>query len=181
MSQNNTIYGINGPVVTIKGKTDLKMMEMVYVGENALVGEVIRINDEMTTIQVYEDTVGLHPGEKVVSTSYPMAVTLGPGLLGNIYDGIQKPLSVIAEKSGVFLTKGVSTPSIDEDKEWDTVLLIKEGDTVTGGQIFAECPETPIIKHKALVPPDCSGEVVSVKANGRYKVNDCLALSLIHI
>lgn len=175
LSQNNTIYGINGPVVTIKGKTDLKMMEMVYVGENALVGEVIRINDEMTTIQVYEDTVGLHPGEKVVSTSYPMAVTLGPGLLGNIYDGIQKPLSVIAEKSGVFLTKGVSTPSIDEDKEWDTVLLIKEGDTVTGGQIFAECPETPIIQHKALVPPDCSGEVVSVKANGRYKVNDCLA------
>lgn len=175
LSQNNTIYGINGPVVTIKGKTDLKMMEMVYVGENALVGEVIRINDEMTTIQVYEDTVGLHPGEKVVSTSYPMAVTLGPGLLGNIYDGIQKPLSVIAEKSGVFLTKGVSTPSIDENKEWDTVLLIKEGDTVTGGQIFAECPETPIIKHKALVPPDCSGEVVSVKANGRYKVNDCLA------
>ncbi len=175
MSQNNTIYGINGPVVTIKGKTDLKMMEMVYVGENALVGEVIRINDEMTTIQVYEDTVGLHPGEKVVSTSYPMAVTLGPGLLGNIYDGIQKPLSVIAEKSGVFLTKGVSTPSIDEDKEWDTVLLIKEGDTVTGGQIFAECPETPIIKHKALVPPDCSGEVISVKANGHYKVNDCLA------
>lgn len=175
LSQNNTIYGINGPVVTIKGKTDLKMMEMVYVGDNSLVGEVIRINDEMTTIQVYEDTVGLHPGEKVVSTSYPMAVTLGPGLLGNIYDGIQKPLSVIAEKSGVFLTKGVSTPSIDEDKEWDTVLLIKEGDTVTGGQIFAECPETPIIKHKALVPPDCSGEVVSVGADGRYKVNDCLA------
>lgn len=175
MSQNNTIYGINGPVVTIKGKTNLKMMEMVYVGEHALVGEVIRITDEMTTIQVYEDTVGLHPGEEVLSTSYPMSVTLGPGLLGNIYDGIQKPLTAIAEKSGVFLTKGVSTASISEEKEWATILRIKEGDTVTGGQIFAECSETPIIRHKSLVPPDCSGEVVSVKPNGSYKVNDCLA------
>lgn len=175
MSQTNYIYGINGPVVTVKGKTDLKMMEMVYVGESSLVGEVIRISDEMTTIQVYEDTVGLKPGEKVVSTSYPMSVTLGPGLLGNIYDGIQKPLTAIAEKSGVFLTKGVSTPPIDDAREWETTVLIKKGDTVSPGQIFAECPETPIIKHKALVPPDCKGEVISAVQSGRYTVNDALA------
>ena len=157
MSQTNYIYGINGPVVTIKGKTDLKMMEMVYVGRDSLVGEVIRINNDCTTIQVYEDTVGLHPGEEVISTSYPMSVTLGPGLLGNIYDGIQKPLTAIAEEAGVFLTKGVSTPAIDINREWDTEILIKQGDTVTGGQIFALCDETPIINHKALVPPYCSG------------------------
>lgn len=175
LSQINSIYGINGPVVTIKGKTDLKMMEMVYVGDSKLVGEVIRISDDMTTIQVYEDTVGLRPGEKVVSTAYPMAVTLGPGLLGNIYDGIQKPLTAIAEKSGVFLTKGVSTASIDEEKEWDTTVLIKKGDTVTGGMIFAECDETPIIRHRSLVPPDCSGEVVFAAENGKYKVNDRIA------
>lgn len=175
MSQTNYIYGINGPVVTIKGKTDLKMMEMVYVGRDSLVGEVIRINNDSTTIQVYEDTVGLHPGEEVISTSYPMSVTLGPGLLGNIYDGIQKPLTAIAEEAGVFLTKGVSTPAIDINREWDTEILIKQGDTVTGGQIFALCDETPIIKHKALVPPDCSGEVIFAAEKGKYKVNDCIA------
>ncbi len=175
MSQTNYIYGINGPVVTIKGKTDLKMMEMVYVGRDSLVGEVIRINNDCTTIQVYEDTVGLHPGEEVISTSYPMSVTLGPGLLGNIYDGIQKPLTAIAEEAGVFLTKGVSTPAIEINREWDTEILIKQGDTVTGGQIFALCDETPIIKHKALVPPDCSGEVIFAAEKGKYKVNDCIA------
>lgn len=175
MSQTNYIYGINGPVVTIKGKTDLKMMEMVYVGRDSLVGEVIRINNDCTTIQVYEDTVGLHPGEEVISTSYPMSVTLGPGLLGNIYDGIQKPLTAIAEEAGVFLTKGVSTPAIDINREWDTEILIKQGDTVTGGQIFALCDETPIIKHKALVPPDCSGEVIFAAEKGKYRVNDCIA------
>ena len=175
MSQTNYIYGINGPVVTIKGKTDLKMMEMVYVGRDSLVGEVIRINNDCTTIQVYEDTVGLHPGEEVISTSYPMSVTLGPGLLGNIYDGIQKPLTAIAEEAGVFLTKGVSTPAIDINREWDTEILIKQGDTVAGGQIFALCDETPIIKHKALVPPDCSGEVIFAAEKGKYKVNDCIA------
>lgn len=176
MAQTNYIYGINGPVVTIKGKTDLKMMEMVYVGEDMLAGEVIKVSDEITTIQVYEDTQGLKPGEKVVSTSYPMAVTLGPGLLGKIYDGIQKPLTAIAEKSGIFLTKGLSTPSIDPEKKWKTTILIKEGDSVHGGEIFATCDETQIIKHKSLVPPTVSGKVISVKADGEYNVHEELAV-----
>ena len=93
MNTNNIIYGINGPVVTIKGKTELKMMEMVYVGKEKLIGEVIKITDGFTTIQVYEDTVGLYPGEEVISTGEPMCVTLGPGIIGNIYDGIEKPLA----------------------------------------------------------------------------------------
>ncbi len=175
LSEVNYIYGINGPVVTVKGKTSLKMMETVYVGEDRLAGEVIKITDELTTIQVYEDTAGLKAGEKIISTSELMSVTLGPGLIGNIYDGIQKPLTVIAEESGIFLTKGVNTPAIDENREWDTKVFITAGDTVTGGQVFAQCDETPIIKHKALVPPNVSGEVVWANTDGSYKVNDVIA------
>lgn len=174
MNTNNTIFGINGPVVTIKGKTDLKMMEMVYVGKDNLIGEVIKIDDDFTTIQVYEDTVGLHPGETVVSTGEPMCVTLGPGIIGNIYDGIEKPLAEIAKQNGVFLTKGVSTPPIDFDKEWDVTVLVKPGDEVKGGQIIATCPESQIITHKILVPPAVDGKVTSVMPNGKYKVNDTI-------
>lgn len=174
MSQINYIYGINGPIITVKGKTGLKMMETVYVGEAKLAGEVIKIADDLTTIQVYEDTAGLKAGEKIISTGEPMSVTLGPGLLGNIYDGIQKPLTVIAEESGIFLTKGVNTPPLDENREWETEILVNTGDTVTAGQIFAQCNETQIIKHKALVPINASGTVIYAKPDGRYKVNDVL-------
>lgn len=168
------IYGINGPVITVKGKTDLKMMEMVYVGSSSLAGEVIKITDEFTTIQVYEDTEGLKRGEEIVPTGSPMSAVLGPGLLGNIYDGIEKPLTAIAKESGVFLPKGMSAPSIDPDKKWNTKILIKKGDKLNGGEIFAECPETPIIKHKILVPPDISGEAISVNPDGDYRVNDTI-------
>ncbi len=174
MSQINYIYGINGPIITVKGKTGLKMMETVYVGKAKLAGEVIKIADDLTTIQVYEDTAGLKAGEKIISTGEPMSVTLGPGLLGNIYDGIQKPLTVIAEESGIFLTKGVNTPALDENREWETEILVNTGDTVTAGQIFAQCDETQIIKHKALVPINASGTVIYAKPDGRYKVNDVL-------
>ena len=174
MNTNNLIYGINGPVVTIKGKTELKMMEMVYVGKEKLIGEVIKITDDFTTIQVYEDTVGLYPGEEVISTGEPMCVTLGPGIIGNIYDGIEKPLAAIAEKSGVFLTKGVSTPPIDYEKLWDVTITVKPGDKIKGGSIIATCPESEIITHKVLVPPTVSGKVISVAPNGKYKVNDTI-------
>lgn len=174
MNTNNLIYGINGPVVTIKGRTQLKMMEMVYVGKEKLIGEVIKITDDFTTIQVYEDTVGLYPGEEVISTGEPMCVTLGPGIIGNIYDGIEKPLAAIAEKSGVFLTKGVNTPPIDYDKLWDVTVTVKPGDEIKGGSIIATCPESEIITHKVLVPPTVSGKVTSVAPNGKYKVNDTI-------
>ena len=174
MNTNNLIYGINGPVVTIKGRTQLKMMEMVYVGKEKLIGEVIKITDDFTTIQVYEDTVGLYPGEEVISTGEPMCVTLGPGIIGNIYDGIEKPLAAIAEKSGVFLTKGVNTPPIDYDKLWDVTVTVKPGDEIKGGSVIATCPESEIITHKVLVPPTVSGKVISVAPNGKYKVNDTI-------
>lgn len=168
MDNSYEIYSINGPVIGVKGRTDLQMSEMVYVGGNNLVGEVIRIDPELTVIQVYEETTGLSAGEKVIGTGHSMAVTLGPGLLGNIYDGIQKPLAAIASKSGAFLTKGVDTPSIDEEKLWDEKILVKKGDKVFPGEIFAECDETPVIKHRSMIPPDISGEVVDAKPDGKY-------------
>ena len=130
----NTIYSINGPVVTIKGKTDLEMMEMVYVGKARLVGEVIRMNDRETTIQVYEETGGLKAGEPVESTGGPLSVTLGPGILRNIYDGIQRPLPAIERHMGSFIERGAHEPSLDEAAKWDVTVTVRQGDPLITGQ-----------------------------------------------
>lgn len=168
----NTIYSINGPVVTIKGKTDLEMMEMVYVGKARLVGEVIRMNDRETTIQVYEETGGLKAGEPVESTGGPLSVTLGPGILRNIYDGIQRPLPAIEQHMGSFIERGAHEPSLDETAKWDVTVTVRQGDTLTAGQIYATCPETPAIEHRCMVPPTVSGTVTWVADNGSYTVNE---------
>ena len=168
----NKIYSINGPVVTIKGKTDLEMMEMVYVGKARLVGEVIRMNEKETTIQVYEETGGLKAGEPVESTGGPLSVTLGPGILRNIYDGIQRPLPAIEKDMGSFIERGAHEPSLDEQAKWDVTVTVKAGDTLTPGQIYATCPETPAIQHRCMVPPMVSGTVTWVAANGSYTVNE---------
>ena len=167
----NKIYSINGPVVTIKGKTDLEMMEMVYVGNARLVGEVIRMNDKETTIQVYEETGGLKAGEPVESTGGPLSVTLGPGILRNIYDGIQRPLPAIEQHMGSFIERGAHEPSLGESAKWDVTVTVKAGDTLTPGQIYATCPETPAIQHRCMVPPTISGTVTWVAANGSYTVH----------
>lgn len=172
MSSNDFIYGINGPVVTIKETKSFSMNEMVYVGEARLIGEVIGITDRMTTIQVYENTTGLKPGEPVYTTGRPMSVTLGPGILSNIYDGIERPLKLIEEKSGAFIEKGINISPLDEEKEWDVTILAKPGDKVKPGDIYATCPETSLITHKCMVPPNISGEVVTCAPNGKYRVND---------
>ena len=168
----NKIYSINGPVVTIKGKTDLEMMEMVYVGKARLVGEVIRMNDKETTIQVYEETGGLKAGEPVESTGGPLSVTLGPGILRNIYDGIQRPLPAIEQHRGSFIERGAHEPSLDEAAKWDVTVTVRQGDTLTAGQIYATCPETPAIEHRCMVPPTVSGTVTWVADNGSYTVNE---------
>lgn len=173
MSENK-IYGINGPVVTVKGKTDLEMMEMVYVGNSRLVGEVIGITDDATTIQVYEETGGLRPGEPVFSTGSPMCVTLGPGILTNIFDGIERPLRDIESVSGAFIAKGIDVPAVSKDKKWQVTLKVKEGDIVKGGDIFAECPETAVITHRALVPVNISGTVTKCVPDGEYTVDDTI-------
>lgn len=170
----NFIYGINGPVVTVKGKTDLQMLEMVYVGEAGLVGEVIGLDDSATTIQVYEETTGLKPGEKVISTGGPMCVTLGPGIITNIFDGIERPLGVLEEHFGAFIGKGTSVSSLDTEKEWDVTVTVSVGEHLKGGDIYATCPETAIITHKVMVPPELEGEVIFCAENGKYRLNDTI-------
>lgn len=170
-----TIYGINGPVIYLKGKSSFKMSEMVYVGEEKLVGEVISLDKDQTTIQVYEETSGLRPGEKVESSGAPVSVTLAPGILNNIFDGIERPLERIADTGGAFITRGVSVDSLDTEKLWETHMTVSEGDVVHGGTIIAEVPETRAIVHKCMVPPDVeTAEVVETVSDGEYTIQDVL-------
>lgn len=172
MENQDVIYGINGPVVTVKNTKSFSMLEMVYVGNDKLVGEVIGINEKFTTIQVYEETTGLKPLEPVEKTGQPMTVTLGPGILDNIFDGIQRPLKDIEKASGAFIKRGASVNALDENKLWDVTIDVKKGDVLSSGQVYAQCNETSIIRHKCMVPPNISGEVISVAKNGKYNVND---------
>ena len=173
---NNVIYGINGPVVTVKDTDSFEVMEMVHVGKQNLVGEIIGITDKLTTIQVYEETTGLKPGDPVSGTGAPMNVLLGPGILDNIFDGIERPLKAIEEQSGAFISRGASVSSLDTEKLWNVTMKIKVGDKLEGGQIYATLPETPIIEHRLMVHPDLSGVVKEVKPDGEYKIFDTVAV-----
>ena len=154
MLKTAKIYGINGPVIYLKGNTGFRMSEMVYVGEQKLVGEVIALDKDMTTVQVYEETTGL---------------TLAPGILNNIFDGIERPLEDIAESSGgAFITRGVSVDSLDRTKKWKTHITVKQGDYLHAGDIIAEVPETHAITHKCMVPPEVEGTVLVTVADGEY-------------
>lgn len=175
MSENK-IYGINGPVVTIQGETDLSMLETVFVGNSRLIGEVIGLKKDMTTIQVYEETTGLTVGEPIYATGAPMQVTLGPGLLGNIFDGIQRPLPAIEKQFGAFIGRGAQFFALDTEKKYDVTLCVKVGDRVSGGDVYATCPETSAITHKVMIPPDKSGVITEVRENGQYTVNDTVAV-----
>ena len=157
MNKTGVIYGINGPIIYLKGNTGFKMSEMVYVGKERLVGEVIALTEDTTTVQVFEETTGLRPGETVEATGDAISVTLGPGILNNIFDGIERPLSEIAKNSGKYITRGVSVDSLDTSKLWDVHITVKPGDAVSGGTIVAETQETPAILHKSMVPPNISG------------------------
>ena len=168
------IYGINGPVIYLKGKNGFKMSEMVYVGKDRLVGEVISLDKDLTTIQVYEETSGLRPGEEVTASGAAVSVTLAPGILNNIFDGIERPLERIAESGGAFITRGVSVDELDKEKLWDTHITVGIGDLVHGGMIIAEVPETRAIVHKCMVPPDVEGKVISVVPDGQYTIKDTL-------
>ena len=172
--KNNLIYSINGPVVKVKGATDFSMMEMVYVGSKQLVGEVIAITDAYTTIQVYETTTGMRPGEPVFSTGAPLCATLGPGILENIFDGIERPLRSIKAQSGAYIPEGSNIPSLDQEKKWNVSLKVKIGDTVSPGQIYATCPETPLIEHRCIVAPTLCGKVVFAAQNGTYTIEETI-------
>ncbi len=150
------------------------MSEMVYVGRDHLVGEVIALDKDRTTIQVYEETSGLRPGEEVTASGNAVSVTLAPGILNNIFDGIERPLEKISETGGAFITKGISVDSLDREKKWDTHFTVKKGDYVNGGDIFAEVPETRAIVHKCMIPPHLHGTVVSVREDGPYTIEEPL-------
>ena len=172
----NTVYSINGPVVTVRGARQFEMQEMVFVGNSRLIGEVINISDERTTIQVYEGTTGMRPGEPVTGTGGPLCATLGPGILSNIFDGIERPLKEIAKTSGAFIPEGSDMPALDVEKKWPVTLKVKEGDRLKGGDVFAVCPETSIIEHRSMVPPGLDGTVVSVRPDGDYTVLEPLVV-----
>ncbi|HRM71839.1 MAG TPA: V-type ATP synthase subunit A, partial [Ruminococcus bromii] len=163
-------------VVTVKNTDSFEMMEMVHVGKQKLVGEIIGITDDITTIQVYEETTGLKPGDPVEGTGAPMNVLLGPGIIDNIFDGIERPLKAIEEEAGAFINRGSSVSALDDKKLWNVTMKVKVGDKLEGGQIYATLPETPIIEHRLMVPPELSGEVVKVNPNGDYKLFDTVVV-----
>ncbi len=174
MNNFGTIYGINGPVIYLAGNTGFAMGEMVYVGEEKLIGEVISLDKDKTTIQVYEETSGLKPGEIVVASGTAISVTLAPGILNNIFDGIERPLEKIAEQSGYYISRGISVDTLDSHKKWDTTIVVQVGDILHGGDIIATVPETTAIIHKVMIPPSLSGRVLTVVPNGNYTINDTI-------
>ena len=174
MSKTGVIFGINGPVVYLKGDPGFKMNEMVYVGRENLVGEVIGLTSERTVIQVYEETGGLKPGETVTGTGAPVSVTLAPGILNNIFDGIERPLRAIAKESGPYIGRGLAVESLDTKKKWQTHMTVKKGDRLMPGTIIAEVPETKAITHKVMVPPDLEGYVMDVVSDGSYTIEEPL-------
>jgi len=165
---------ISGPVVVAKGLEGAQMFDVVRIGEMGLVGEIIKLEGNTAQIQVYEDTTGLKPGEVVVNTNRPLSLQLGPGLLTSIYDGIQRPLDVLREESGDFISRGKIIPALDQKKKWDFVPVKKKGDHVEPGEIIGEVQETPLIKHKIMIPYNLSGELVDI-SEGQYTVNDNIA------
>ena len=175
-SQEGKIVRISGPVIEADNMRGAKMYDVVRVGDENLIGEIIRLNRDVATIQVYEDTNGLKPGEKVISTDMPLSVELGPGLLTNIYDGIQRPLPAIYEETGDFISRGVEAHAIDRKKKWHFKPVAKSGDKVSGCDVIGEVQETSIIVHKIIVPPDVKGTISSVEKEGDYTVEDDIAV-----
>jgi len=162
---------ISGPVVLASGLEGAQMFDVVRIGELGLVGEIIRLEGNKATIQVYEDTTGLRPGEKVINTKRPLSMQLGPGLLTSIYDGIQRPLDVLRAQSGDFISRGNIIPALDQTKKWDFVPLKKKGDHVYPGEIIGEVQETPLIMHKIMIPYNVEGELTEI-SEGKYNVNE---------
>lgn len=166
------IYRVSGPVVTAEGISP-RMYDVVLVGHEKLMGEVIRLEGDKSTIQVYEDTSGIRPGEPVENTGESLSVELGPGLLRSIYDGIQRPLPVLRDSMGDYILRGVTAPGLDHTVKWDFKATAKAGDEVNGGDILGTVQETPTIVHKILVPPKVSGKIKSIK-KGKYTVDEVI-------
>ncbi len=171
-TQKGVIVKVSGPLVIAENMEGSEFYEVVRVGDEGLVGEVIEIRREKVYIQVYEETAGVGPGEPVVRTKKQLSVTLGPGLIGSIFDGIERPLQKIEEKSGHLITRGIEVPSLDAEKKWRFIPLMKEGDDVSGGDIVGEVKETEILSHKIMIPPSVEeGKITSIK-EGEFTIKD---------
>lgn len=176
----NDEYGIveliNGPVVKGRGMARFTVNEMVTVGERRLIGEVVSLDGDLATIQVYEETEGLKAGERIYATGAPLSLSLGPGMLGNMFDGIQRPLKKIQSLSKDFIPEGIGLLSLDQEKEWEVKITARVGDYLEGGQVYATVNETQSILHKIMVPPYMKGTLIEVKPSGTYRINDTIAV-----
>lgn len=171
---SNTIYSINGPVIKVRNSKDFQVLEKVYVGKKRLMGEVISMSRKETIIQVYESSNGLKVGEEVYPTGDAISVTLGPGLIGNIFDGIQRPLKKLEEASGAFIATGSNVSPLDEEKLWDVKMKASNDQEVVGGEIIACVQESKVIEHRIMVPFGLKGKLVNVKVSGKYHINDVI-------
>src|SRR5712692_10038816 len=166
---------VAGPVIVAEGMLGAQMYEVVRVGDQGLIGEIIKIDGENATVQVYEETAGIRPGEKVERTGRPLSVELGPGITGQIYDGIQRPLTVLFEKTGPFVKRGLAPPPIDKSKKWHFVPVTKKGAAVIGGDIIGNVKETSLITQRIMIPANLSGRIGSVVDEGDYTVSEPVA------
>jgi V/A-type H+-transporting ATPase subunit A len=174
VNNKDIVVGVNGPVITVRGSSQFQMLEMVLVGEHKLIGEVISIENEDIIVQVYESTTGIRVGEPVIATGEPLSLQLGPGIIGGVFDGIQRPLKKIEEMSGSFIGKGLEMESLNTEKEWDVEIIVKEGDVLQGGDIIANIKETELVIHKVMVHPYIAGTVTYTACDGKYKVHDTI-------
>ncbi|MGJ7028384.1 MULTISPECIES: ATP synthase subunit A [Methanothermobacter] len=175
MTQEGRIIKIAGPVIIAEGMRGSQMYEMVKVGEDKLIGEIIELEGDTATIQVYEETAGIKPGETVERTGGPLSVELGPGILSSIFDGIQRPLEDIKALTGDYIERGVDVPSLPKDKKWTFKPLAQAGQMVKGGDIIGEVDETSSITHKIMIPPNVEGKLLSIAPQGEYTVLDDIA------
>ena len=169
------IKSIAGPLVIAEQIAGCEMYEVVRVGEEGLMGETIKLIEDLAYIQVYEDTTGLKPGEPVTRTGMPLSVELGPGIMGNFYDGIQRPLQAIKEQAGNFITRGISAPGLDAEKKWDFTPVVEAGADLVEGDIVGTVPESKVITHKIMIPPGKGGKLLEIK-KGSFTVNDVVAV-----
>ena len=157
---------VSGPLVVATGLTDADMADVVRVGPKRLIGEILTMNGDSASIQVYEETSGLGPGAEVVTTGAPLSVELGPGMIENIYDGIQRPLEEIMKVAGANITRGIELPGLSREKKWEFTPTVKSGDKVVPGDVIGTVPETVSVLHKIMVPPNLSGTILSITAGG---------------
>jgi V/A-type H+-transporting ATPase subunit A len=169
------IERVAGPVVVASSMRGSRMYELVKVGSSGLIGEIIRVEADTATIQVYEETTGIKPGEIVERTGRPLSVELGPGLVNQFFDGTQRPLPFLLEKGGPFIQRGITAPALDRKKKWEFTPAMKKGDKVTGGDVIGEVPETVLVMHRILVPPEVNGTLKSVASKGSYTLEDPIA------